>query len=293
IAVAGTGGVSRYLIEGLLQHGHTVVNLTRKSNSSFGDQVITRVTDYSVQDLIQALDGCDGIVSTVSDNFSPQVYTVVHLALLEACKSSPRCKHFIINGWTGNIQDFPDQPIGSDGKRKPVLEALQAQNEVQWTVILIAWFMDYVIPKQNRYFQDIGGLYPLDWSCSTFRIWGHGKNKISMTSARDVGKSVASLFDYELWENYTFVQGDSRSWTEIYEIVKEHYGGKIALKLEKKSLAQSVKAMIEGDGPRAKFEASFEIASNSGALELPQDKVKEQQKKYFQGIQYERVGDLL
>lgn len=294
IAVAGTGNVAAYLVEELVQSGFTVVSLTRsKKDRLLGNQVISRITDYSVEDLVKKLEDCDGVVSTVVDYTDSAVHTKVHLALLDACKKSVKCKHFIPNAWCGNIVDFPDQPIGNGEKPNLVLEALREQCDVQWTMVLIAWFMDYVVPKKNRHLRDIGGLFPVDYLNHTATIWGHGQNIVSMTAARDVGKSVAALFDYEQWEEFTYLEGDRHTWSEICELVTQSSASPSAWTIKKTSLAQSIKELMTADSAIAKYQAAFEIAGSSGSLELPLSNVKAQRAKYFSKIQYQTVGGML
>lgn len=290
IAVAGTGGVARYLIEELLQHKYKVAVLTR-NNKDFLAQydVSVRLTDYSVDDLTAHLQDCEGIVSAVSPS-TPQTAVEVHLALLEACKRSPKCKHYIPSFWSSNIEEYPEQPMGSWEKRGPILQALQAQTDVKWTITIVSWFMDYIIPVDNRYLRNIGGIFPMDWSQKVFTIWGKGRNQVNLCSARDASRAVAALMEHQDWEPYTFLSGTQCSWLDVADAVKRRDP---SWTFRSKTLAESVNQLIENKDPYSRYQAIFEITSHSGALELSRAKVEAQREKYFKGLHFRSIDELL
>lgn len=68
IAIAGTGGLSRYLVEASLNASHEIVVLARGPREWFiRSDISLRVTDYSLPFLAQHLEDCDGLVSAIQD----------------------------------------------------------------------------------------------------------------------------------------------------------------------------------------------------------------------------------
>lgn len=289
VAIAGSGPVARYLIEEFIKQKIRPVVLTRKEKDFLAKYDISaRVTDYTIDDLVEKLVDCDGVVSTISAPSEEEAISI-HLNFLEACKRSPKCKHFMPNIWSSNIEDFPSQPMGTWGKRGPVIDALKQQTDVKWTLLLIGWFMDYVVPKEQRYLGEVGGMFPMDWPSKTFTIWGTGRYPVNFVSARDAAKGVAALFHHEDWDPYTYLQGTQCSWLDLLAAVQKR--GDSSWTVKSKTLADSVNQFVENASPYANWQARFEITSNSGALELPEAKADAQKAKYFKDVHFRSLEE--
>lgn len=78
-------------------------------------------------------------------------YVDVHKALIEACKQTPKWKRFIPSEFGGNTEEFTEEPGTAYQFNMPVRDALKEQSELEWTVVVIGFVMDYIVPSTNRY----------------------------------------------------------------------------------------------------------------------------------------------
>lgn len=292
IAIAGTGAVAQYLIEELNTYGHEVVVLTRTVKQYLQEKDVTQgETDYSVDSLHKILNNCDGLVSTINNMLDPKSAADIHLNMLEACQKSDKCKRFLPSEWTGNVEEHPDQPMWETVQNKVLYERLRSQNEVKWTILCVSWFADYVLPRQQRYHEDIGEMWPMNYSTKTFTIYGSGTQLVNFVSTRDTAKAIAMLFEYPgEWEAYTYVSGDLLTWDDLFAIVKKldlEYTSKT------KSLAATIKQIVAKESDMSLFAAYFEVLSYANASKFPDGAVQRQQAKYFGGMHFRSVQEIL
>ncbi|KAG6621929.1 Isoflavone reductase [Phytophthora cinnamomi] len=242
VAIAGTGSFAKHFINEFPGSGIEVVVLTR-SRKDFLDGkkgvVEQRITDYSsVAQHVELLSDCDALVSAIFD--LTQAYVDVHLALIEACKQTPKCKRFIPSEFFANTEEFPEHPDGSSRFNIPVKDALKAQRELEWTVVSIEWVMDYIVPSANRCHPDIGPWFALDLPAKTMTIVGSGRDAFAITSARDVAKATAALLkSLNKWRHFTYMQGMESTWLQLAEEVKST-GGVTDLKVNLSSAALKI-----------------------------------------------------
>jgi swainsonine biosynthesis oxidoreductase SwnR len=289
IAVAGAGKLAKYLLEEFKNYGHESVILTRKSKPALACE--QRETDYSVLSLVSALQDCDALVSTVIDYQDHAAGTKIHLDMLEACKRSPKCKTLIPAEWTGDAQRESDQLFSIADHRRELHAQLKREKEIRWTVICNAWFAEYVLPASRSYLADIGPMWPMDHATKVFTIYGPGTQLVDFTSARDVAKAVAALLDSkEPWEEYTFLSGQRLTWNDLYALVKKHDPEWTS---QTKTLGSSIRQLVANESPRSYVAAVFEIHSYSGNLSLPHETVKRHREKYFQGVHFRTMEELL
>jgi putative NADH-flavin reductase len=108
IAIAGAGDVAAYFIEEFSQSPHEIVVLSSSSKRNpSASNVAVRTIVYIVHSLKVNIQDCNAIVSILDG--PNEAHIASHLAILEACVQSRRCKRFIPSGWTTNM--FPDQPL--------------------------------------------------------------------------------------------------------------------------------------------------------------------------------------
>jgi swainsonine biosynthesis oxidoreductase SwnR len=197
VAIAGAGAFAKYFVEELPKAGHDVVLLTRSHKAFFDGKpglVEQRITDYvSVDHLAELLHDCDAVISTIYD--LTQAFADIHLALIAACKKTPKCKRFIPSEYGGNSEAFPESPESVYWYNTVVKDALRAQHELEWTVLSIGWLADFIVPAANRYHSDIGPLFALDWNTKTMTIPGTGHEQFAVTCARDVATAVALVLN--------------------------------------------------------------------------------------------------
>ncbi|OWY90568.1 hypothetical protein PHMEG_00041250, partial [Phytophthora megakarya] len=168
----------------------------------------------------ELLSDCDALVCAISD--LTQTFVDVHVALIEACKQTPKCKRFIPSGYGGNVEDFREKPESLFHHDAIVRDALMAQDELEWTAVCIGWVMDFTVPTANRHHADGGPIFPLDLHAKTMTIPGTGNEHFTMTSVR---KAVAQLLKSpKKWRPYTYVQGGETTWLEVAEVIKTEGG---------------------------------------------------------------------
>ena len=289
VAVAGTGNVAQYLFEELTNHGHEVVVLTRKTKPNI--KLEQRETDYSVASLITNLADTDALISTVADFLDPKMTTRLHLTMLSAIQQSTRCKTFIPSEWTLNAEDPPEQPMPMHEHTQTLHGALKAADpSIRWTIISNSWFLDYIVPQSQRHLRDIGPLWPMDHATKTFTIYGPGTQRFSVVAVRDVARAVAALLDSTApWEQYTYVAGQEVSWNELFEIMRERDP---AWKRTVKPLADTVRHVLSGNADEA-LVGYFELLTYSGASLLPRERVERDRARYFPGIKFRSIEEVL
>lgn len=288
VAVAGPGDLAKYLVEELLAASHDVVLVTRSPKPWFEALgAPSRITDYSVTSIATAINDCDALISTVLDATMENVS--IHLAMLEACKQSPKCKRFIPAEWVGNIEDFPNQPAFYPENHVPIRKELAEQKEVMYTLFCPGWLADYFVPPTSRYLKEIGPYHPIDWAAGTMTIPGTGDEKITFTLARDMAKAVAALISQENWESVTYVSGETSSWNGVAKLLEKH--GKV-LKIGYRPKALLEKAIAVGSEDES-LVAQFEMWSVSGGAYVPQDKVERQRMKFFSQVTFRSVRQLI
>eukprot|EP00644_Phytophthora_capsici_P007877 jgi/Phyca11/20401/fgenesh1_pg.PHYCAscaffold_63_\ len=293
VAVAGTGSFAKYFIEEFPAAGHEVVVLTR-SHKEFLDGkrgvVEQRVTDYkTVSELVEVLEDCDALVSTIMDMESPSAQT--HLNLLEACIQSPKCKRFIPSEFGGNEENFPPEEYDFFyGHNRPLKKALKEQNDVEYTFISLGWLADYIVPSSNRYHSDIGPGHPLNLHTRTMTIPGTGNVMFSLTSARDMAKAIAELLKSpNKWRPYTYVQGSETTWLQIAELMKT-VGGIPDLKVSFEPL-EEIKEQLNKE--ELFLNASFKLLIPSGRSTFDQEAVKRDHAEHFPRVHLRTVKELL
>ncbi|CAG7932849.1 unnamed protein product [Penicillium olsonii] len=288
VAIAGSGDMARYLTEEITRKGHEVVILTRSLKPQFNNlpNVSQIVVDYSVKSIVQAINSCEVMISTILDY--SMAFVEVHLALVEACKQSDVCKRFIPSEFGGNLETHPDQPGFYFRTREPVRKALREQEEVDWTLVSVGWLVDYVVPANNRYLKDIGPAFPIDLANRKIIIPGTGKEPIHVTSARDLAKALVLLLESRNWETYTYISGEKTCWADVADIVTKKYSG---FSVSHKSQAELEK--IAGEDGDDRVVAEYQLFSIIGAACFDETKLQEQREKYFKGLHFRSVGEIL
>jgi hypothetical protein len=289
IAVAGAGDVAKYLTEELLLAGHEVVVVSRRRPEWFERSDIDfRLVDYSASSLVQALDDCEGLVSTILD-YSMK-FAAAHLALVEACVQSRACKRFIPSEFAGNTDDFPEEPTFYFANHEPHRKVLREQTEVSWTLFNLGWLTDYLIPTHLRYIKDIGEYHPVNLDNKTVIIPGTGDELIAFTSIRDACRALVRLFDYDKWDAITYVCGETTTWNKVAATLSKRIPD---LKISHRSQKDLQKQIDDAESEDKVIAAQYDMWSISGAAILPQEKLKAQQQKYFNGLKFRTVEEFL
>jgi nucleoside-diphosphate-sugar epimerase len=293
VAIVAVGELARYFVEELTEKGHTVVTISRNRKSYLDDYGITQhlASDYAASDLDTALADCDAAICTLRGGIAN--FASIHKAVLEACKRSATCKRFIPSAWAGNLEEFPDEPLDWAAELQAVFAALRSQDDVSWTAICPGWYADYIIPRScQRYLGDIGDMWPQNYAAKTFTLYGNGGQLVNLTAARDTARATIMLLahDRREWEEYTYVSGVQVSWRQLAEFVRCRDG---AYAFRRKSLAESVRGYVASETPQERAVAVFEIWGHSEALHFPWEKVIRHRSKYFQGLEFRGLGEVM
>ncbi|KAG2784003.1 hypothetical protein PC129_g12195 [Phytophthora cactorum] len=288
-----TGSFAKHFIDEFPVAGHEVVVLTR-SHKDFLDGkkglVGQRVTDYtSVPELVEMLQDCDALVSTIADVQHPSAE--IHLTLLEACTQSTNCKRFIPAEYGVNPEDADYCSVFQHNM--PLKKALRAQTEVEWTFIAVGCLMDYIVPSTNRNHPNLGPLFALDLEARTMTIPGTGNEVVSMTSARDVAKAVAELLKSKnKWRPYTNVQAMTTTWLQLAELVKT-VGGVSDLKVSFEPVDEIKAALEKKESMESAMLAEFKMLVPSGRCTLDQEKAKRDRLEHFPNVHLRTAEELL
>ena len=289
IAIAGAGDVAKYLTEEMLLVGHDVVVLSRRKPVWFQrSDVEFRVVEYTVPALVEAIDDCEGLISTILD-YSMR-FADAHVALVEACRQSRKCKRFVPSEFAGNTDDFPDQPTFYFANHEPHRKMLREQTEISWALFNLGWLTDYLIPTQLRYIKDIGDYHPVNLDNKTMIIPGTGDELIALTSIRDACRALVRLFDFDKWDAIIYVCGETTTWNKVAALMSERIP---ALKVSHRSQQDLQKQIDDAESEEKVIAAQYDMWSISGAGFLPQEKLKSQQQKYFHGLKFRTVEEFL
>ncbi|TMW59283.1 hypothetical protein Poli38472_004355 [Pythium oligandrum] len=295
VAIVGAGTFAKFFAEELPKAGHEVVILTRSHKQFFEGKpgvLEQRLTDYSsVPQLVELLSDCEALVSTIMD--FTKAYADIHLALIEACKQTPKCKRFIPSEYGGNSEDHPEEEGSAYQYNQVVKKALQAQTELEWSVISLGWLMDYLVPSTNRYHGDLGPLFALDLNTKTMTIPGTGHEVFTMTSARDTARAVGELLrSKNKWRPYTYVQGEETTWLQLAELMKT-VGGMPDLKVEFESVEELEAIVAKKESFETMFVAEFKLYVPDGFNKFDQTKVQRDRAEFFPTVHFRTVKEAL
>jgi LmbE family N-acetylglucosaminyl deacetylase len=300
IAIAGTGDLARYFYASFLHHNHTPIALTR-SPKPFLDElsIEQRVTDYTVSSLTSHLSDCDAVISTISAQ--GQDHITAHLALLSACRLSPRCKRFIPSEWTGNIEKYPElEPRYMHETREPIRRALREQDEVMWTSVLVGWFAEYLLPvgHEGRYFGALMVGWPVDFEKRVFVLYGEGRRRVTLTSAWDVVKAVVGLLESgeeKGWEEYTHIEGETVCWRDLLAFLQAEGIGQ-EWTVVRREYEDAVRQVEEAEGSSElgeKVEAQLQLLGYEDFNSVDTEKARRQRETCFPGVRFRAVNEVL
>ncbi|KAF2491700.1 f420-dependent NADP reductase [Lophium mytilinum] len=291
IAIAGTGDVSKLFVEEFLKASHEVVVLARGPREWFTrPDVALRQTDYSVSSLTQYLEDCDGLISAIQDNEMTNVN--VHLAMLEACKKSPKCKRFIPSEYIGDVEKYPEQPEFYFANHQPIRDALAAQKDVEWTLFNLGWLADYLVPQKNRYIRNIDDAHPVNFNDKTMIIPGTGDEPITCTAVRDGAKAIAHLFNAPAWEPVTYISGEATTWNQVKDLLAKH-GNQLKISYRPKAELMDIVSNPTSHTPDDLVTAQFGMWSASGSTRVPEEKAAAHKEKFFAGLQFQSIEEIL
>lgn len=289
VAIAGYGDMARYHIEEFTKVGHELIVLTRSHKPDIERPGVTQfVTDYSVESLASPLRDVEVLISTIGDQSS--TYIDIHRNLIQACQQSPKCKRFMPSEYAGNLDTHPEQPAFYARTREPIRQLLREQTELEWTLVLVGWLADYIVPANNRFIRDFGEACPINLGDGTILIPGTGDEPVSFVWSRDVAKALAQLVSAPTaWEQHTFVCGELTSWNGVAKALRDTY--QPDLKVGHLPLSSIMDTITSSNDDHAVALAEHQLYSVSHASALPQERVQAQRQEYFAGVQFRTLRD--
>lgn len=282
IAIAGSGDLAKYIVEEFPKAGLEIVILTRTYKPYLTKEGVQQfVTDYSSTSLDEVLRGCRALISTIVD--TSQTYVNIHLQLLAACQRSSSCKRFIPSEFAGNTRDYPDQPAYFRNINERVRQALKQQDEVEWTIVCIGFFADYLVPSSNRYIRNMREGSLIDFDKEEFLIPGSLQDSIDVTLARDVVKALVALVNGPNWAPYTFMSGQRVTWQEIVDVIRQKRPG---FTVRVNTLNEIIDTLMPGNSEHQITFAQLQLYSASGAARCPEREVAKLKQEYFQDVNF-------
>ncbi|PGH15275.1 hypothetical protein AJ80_05628 [Polytolypa hystricis UAMH7299] len=301
VAIAGAGDVAKFFVEELLKDGrYRIIVLSRAERPWFiRPSVSLHITDYTHPSILSILTTTLPIaLFSFIHSDEPQFYNPVHAALLSACTASPTCHKLIPSEYGGNITNFPNLPRFYTPTHSEVRNLLRAQEKVKWTLVNGGWFMDYFLPAEKSYMKPLPGVWPIDLQRSKALILGTGEEKIGWTAARDVAKALVRLVEVDELEEYTYIAGEIGTWNAAIQLledfrVQHHNLPKFSHR--KKSVAEIEQEIKDRQSDTSGLLKVSEMDewNVAGASAVPWSEVERQREKFFKGIKFRAIRELL
>ncbi|KAK7463121.1 hypothetical protein VKT23_007706 [Stygiomarasmius scandens] len=303
VAIAGASDLAKYLIEELCEtQKYDIVVLSRAERPWFSSHphVNLQITDYSTSSILNILNTTKPVIlfSFIHSN-DPGLYNTAHSAMLQACQQSSTCKRFVPSEYGGNLQTHPLLPRFYAPTHAEFRKELAAQQEVEWTLVNIGWFMDYFAPVGKSYMKPLHPVWPVDIDKWEATVLGTGNEPIAWTSARDVAKALVRLIEIKTWEKETYLCGELGTWNDAIRKVEEFYGprlGRGELKKTNLSVSEIQNALVthaNDQDPSLLWKAFMDEWNVTGASAVPLEVALEQRNKYFEGIKFRSIQELM
>ncbi|KAL4886190.1 hypothetical protein BJY04DRAFT_213723 [Aspergillus karnatakaensis] len=298
IAIAGSGDLTRYLAEEFSAANIPLVILTRREKPHFNNiaGVTQKVVDFtSTSSLLSALNEskATALLSTIL-TYDTDAFVTIHKNLISAAQQSTSVTRFIPSEYGVNVADYPDQPAFYWDTREPIRQILRQQTSLEWTIVSNGWIIDYIIPSKNRYMKDIGDAFFVNLAKSRMLIPGTGKEAVDVISARELARGLVMLLQAPAgsWEEYIYLSAEQVTGNKIAEMVRMRYPG-VEFVVERVSLARLVYAVRDAKSDFERIDAEYKISTCSGASGLEQTKVQEHRGRYFRGLRFRTVSEIL
>lgn len=295
--------------------------------------ITLHLTDYTAPSIYLILNQTQAtaLFSFLHSN-DPSFYNTAHEAMLKACRDSDLCKRFVPSDYGGDIDRFPGLPRFYDSTHRVFRETIARQGgDVEWTLVNGGWFMDYIVQgnsvdptivpyrpstcgptegaklatlteaknfdtsKVRSYMKPLPGIWPLDLDTFAATRLGTGEEPIGWTAARDVARALVKLLaaPFGSWEKHTYVVGQVGTWNEAIGVVEEFYGRKFEVREKSKESILSALRDEEALEPFKRAVAYMDEWNVVGASAVPMDRVLEQRERFFSGVKFRELRELL
>ncbi|KAJ0415694.1 hypothetical protein BJY00DRAFT_293125 [Aspergillus carlsbadensis] len=298
IAIAGSGDLTRYLVEEFLAANIPVTLLVRTTKPHFTNipGLTQLIVDYtSIESLTSALDtsGATTLISTIL-TYDTSAFVETQTKLIAAAQASKSVTRFIPSEYGVDIAKYPDQPGFYWETREPIREILRRQSRLEWTMVCCGWIVDYILPPANRYMKDIGDAFPINLAEKRMVIPGTGSEKVDWISARDLARGIVGLVKVPEgeWGRYVYLSGERMTCDELAVVVKEKYP-EIEFEVEHLSLRVLVNAVRDAKDDFERIEAEYKIVIPSGSGGFEEGVVERDRERYFKDVKFRTVRKVL
>jgi nucleoside-diphosphate-sugar epimerase len=298
IAIAGSGDLTRYLVEEFLAANVPVALLVRTTKPHFTNvpNLTQLIVDYtSIDSLTSALNqaGATTLISTIL-SYDTSAFVTTQKNLIAAAQASKTVTRFIPSEYGVDIAKYPDQPGFYWETREPIREVLRNQTKLEWTLVCCGWLMDYILPPANRYMKDIGDAFPINLAEKRMVIPGTGSEKVDWISARDLARGIVSLVKVPKgqWGRYIYLSGERMSSDELAAAVKEKYPD-IEFEVEYLSLRVLVNAVRDAKDDFERIAAEYKIVIPSASAGFEEGVIERDRERYFKDVEFRTVREVL
>ncbi|KAL2811230.1 hypothetical protein BJX63DRAFT_399476 [Aspergillus granulosus] len=298
IAIAGSGDVTRYLVEEFLSAKIPVTLLCRTPKPHFTNipNLTQLVIDYtSIDSIKSALNESKAtvLISTIL-TYDTVAFIEIHRNLIIAAQASNAVTRFIPSEYGVDIAKYPDQPGFYWETREPIREILRGQSKLEWTLICCGWILDYILPATKRYMKDIGDAFPVNLAEKRMVIPGTGKEEVDWISARDLARGVVALVNVPAgqWGRYVYLSGERMSCDQLAEVLKNKYVD-VEFEVEYVSLRVLVNAVRDAKDDFERLDAEYKIVIPSGAAGFEEGVVERDRERYFRDVKFRGVREVL
>ncbi|KAH7145567.1 hypothetical protein B0J13DRAFT_443352, partial [Dactylonectria estremocensis] len=114
---------------------------------------------------------------------------------------------------------------------------------------------------------------------------------ITWTAARDMAKAIVKLMAHEDWPQYVWVYGETGTWNEAVAKFEKFLGRTLEKTYRSK---EDIDSALQQTEDKAKwYTATMEEWSILGGSALPMEEAIQQREKYFQGVRFRDIEELL
>lgn len=168
---------------------------------------------------------------------------------------------------------------------------LREQEEVKWTLFNTGWLADYFVPKEFTYMKPVPLEFPVDANGWRANVRGTGDEAQSWTCARDVARAVVELCKADKWESHTYVAGEWNTFNAAIKTMELFYGR--PMPRTHRTLEDIRLSLASSSSMEDSMLAQMEEVTVMGCLACPKEKTLKQRERYFKGLGFLGLEDLL
>ncbi|KAI0456791.1 hypothetical protein F5B21DRAFT_466751 [Xylaria acuta] len=249
--LGATGNLGPHVLSGLLTAGFKVTMLSRSqpgTTSAIPSDVRMLQSDYKFASLVDAFEGQDAVVSTVSTITVQKQVSIIDAAV------AAKVKRFIPSDFGSDTSvDDEDNTAGFLRDKQEVVRYLRTKEAdgLSWTSLCTGPWVDWMLEEGN-------GLLGIDVRSKTATIIDSGNQEFTASTMSLVGKATASILLRPGESKNRYVQVHSFTLTQnlILEALERITGTKFSKNKmgREELLALATKHLEEGDYDHGHYE---------------------------------------